>query len=69
MDLLADRIEEERGLMLLSALDECRAKGVSLQSMKVLVYETGASSLLTDRERKEYGRQAERSGNDSWAGV
>ena len=56
MDALDYRIEEERALMLLSALDECVEKGVSRESMKVLVYETGASSLLTNRERKEYGK-------------
>lgn len=55
-DVLGAMIDEERSMRLLSALDECRLKGVSTESMRVLVYETGAACLITKLERKEWQR-------------
>ena len=41
----AQELEEERSLALLLALDECQCKGVCTESMRLLMYETGAGSL------------------------
>ena len=42
----AQELEQERALSLLMALDECKARGVSKESLRLLVYETGAGALV-----------------------
>ena len=53
--ITAQECDQERALTLLMALDECKARGVSLEALKVLVYETGAGGLV---DRYFYERQA-----------
>ena len=54
----AQELEQERALSLLMALDECKARGVSKESLRLLVYETGAGALVGKffLERKENGK-------------
>ena len=44
--ITAQECDQERAMTLLMALDECKARGVSLEALKVLVYETGAGALV-----------------------
>jgi len=51
----AQELEQERAMELLSALDECWKKNVSVHSLRILVFETGAGSLLNNFGRKTDG--------------
>ena len=45
-DRQLSELNEERSLAILMALDECKAKGVCRETMRLLVYETGAGNLV-----------------------
>ena len=44
------QLEDERCMKILLALDECRSRGVSQESLQTLIYETGASRLYKPKE-------------------
>ena len=49
----SQELEEERIYKILLALDECRTRGVSEESLKTLIFETGASSLIRRKDARE----------------